>query len=206
VNYDFFPDPKMGWGDLALGGAEIVELPVNPHAMLETGDFSWAFWVIPGKTINSSLPKDMTIVRYSDDASTNDSVALFKGTDSENGFGSAGNMIFKVNISPTSASWAHIESNSTTWTSGHPYFIVVTVSHLDGLRMYVDGVLQTSVDRNPYTRGTIVSQHFNIGKQQPVYTPRPTFAGNMNGGIDHFRIYSRSLSLNEVKFLYGLGV
>ena len=24
----------MGWGKLALGGIEIVELPVNPHAML----------------------------------------------------------------------------------------------------------------------------------------------------------------------------
>lgn len=34
VNYKFYPDPQMGWGDLALGGLDIVELPVNPHAML----------------------------------------------------------------------------------------------------------------------------------------------------------------------------
>ena len=34
VNYDFYPDPKMGWGDLARGGIDPVELPVNPHAML----------------------------------------------------------------------------------------------------------------------------------------------------------------------------
>ena len=34
VNYKFYPDPKMGWGDLALGGLDVVELPVNPHAML----------------------------------------------------------------------------------------------------------------------------------------------------------------------------
>src|SRR6185295_12101531 len=34
TNYDFYPDPQMGWGDLALGGLDIVELPVNPHAML----------------------------------------------------------------------------------------------------------------------------------------------------------------------------
>jgi amino acid adenylation domain-containing protein len=34
VNYDFFPDPKMGWGDLVTGELDIVELPVNPHAML----------------------------------------------------------------------------------------------------------------------------------------------------------------------------
>ena len=33
-NYSFYPDPQMGWGDLALGGLDIVELPVNPHAML----------------------------------------------------------------------------------------------------------------------------------------------------------------------------
>jgi aspartate racemase len=33
-NYDSYSDPKMGWGNLALGGIEIVELPVNPHAML----------------------------------------------------------------------------------------------------------------------------------------------------------------------------
>jgi thioesterase domain-containing protein len=34
ANYDIYPDPKFGWGDLALGGIDIVELPVNPHAML----------------------------------------------------------------------------------------------------------------------------------------------------------------------------
>jgi amino acid adenylation domain-containing protein len=34
VNYKFYPDPKMGWGDLALKGLDIVEFPINPHAML----------------------------------------------------------------------------------------------------------------------------------------------------------------------------
>jgi thioesterase domain-containing protein len=34
INYDFYPDPQLGWGDLVRGGLEIVELPVNPHAML----------------------------------------------------------------------------------------------------------------------------------------------------------------------------
>jgi len=34
VNYKFYPDPKLGWGDLAHGGLDILELPVNPHAML----------------------------------------------------------------------------------------------------------------------------------------------------------------------------
>ena len=33
-NYDFFPDPNMGWSALVGGRLEIVELPVNPHAML----------------------------------------------------------------------------------------------------------------------------------------------------------------------------
>ena len=34
VNYNFYPDAQMGWGDLVTGELEIVELPVNPHAML----------------------------------------------------------------------------------------------------------------------------------------------------------------------------
>ena len=34
VNYDAYPDPNLGWADLALGGLDVVELPVNPHAML----------------------------------------------------------------------------------------------------------------------------------------------------------------------------
>jgi amino acid adenylation domain-containing protein len=34
ANYKFYPDPLMGWGDLAKGGLAIVELPINPHAML----------------------------------------------------------------------------------------------------------------------------------------------------------------------------
>jgi len=33
-NYKFYPDPKMGWGDLVLGGLDIVEVAVNPHSML----------------------------------------------------------------------------------------------------------------------------------------------------------------------------
>ena len=27
-------DPKMGWGKLVMGDLDVVELPVNPHAML----------------------------------------------------------------------------------------------------------------------------------------------------------------------------
>lgn len=34
VNYDFYPDPDMGWKDLALEGLHHEELAVNPHAML----------------------------------------------------------------------------------------------------------------------------------------------------------------------------
>ncbi len=33
-NYDFFPDPKMGWGKVVLEELEVLEIPVNPHAML----------------------------------------------------------------------------------------------------------------------------------------------------------------------------
>ena len=34
INYSAYPDPLMGWGNIALGGIEIVALPINPHAML----------------------------------------------------------------------------------------------------------------------------------------------------------------------------
>jgi hypothetical protein len=34
ANYKFYPDPKMGWGELAKDDLEIVELPFNPHAMM----------------------------------------------------------------------------------------------------------------------------------------------------------------------------
>jgi amino acid adenylation domain-containing protein len=33
-NYDFYPDPNMGWVELAKGGLDVITLPVNPHAML----------------------------------------------------------------------------------------------------------------------------------------------------------------------------
>jgi hypothetical protein len=204
-------DTNTAWQEGVYGNAAFMNgdcefISLNPHSMPESGDFSWVFWVIPGKTINSSLPKDMTIIRYGNNPSSNDVSVLFRGTDSENGFGSAGQMIFKVNIAPTTASWAHIESNSSSWTTGVPVFVVATFSFQNGLRLYINGVLQTSIDSNQYTRGIIISDHFNIGKQQTVQTPRPTFAGNLNGGVDHFRIHNRALTLNEIKFLYGLGV
>ena len=34
VNYDIFTDSDLGWASVALGGIEVVEIPVNPHAML----------------------------------------------------------------------------------------------------------------------------------------------------------------------------
>ena len=34
VNDKFYPDPNMGWGDLALEGLDIVEITINPHSML----------------------------------------------------------------------------------------------------------------------------------------------------------------------------
>ena len=34
VPFAAFPDPHMGWGKIARDGLDIVELPLNPHAML----------------------------------------------------------------------------------------------------------------------------------------------------------------------------
>ena len=34
VNYKFYPDPHMGWRGLALGGLDILDISVVPHAML----------------------------------------------------------------------------------------------------------------------------------------------------------------------------
>jgi amino acid adenylation domain-containing protein len=34
VNYHAFPDRNMGWAQIAEGDLEVVELPMNPHAML----------------------------------------------------------------------------------------------------------------------------------------------------------------------------
>jgi len=34
INYKFYSDRKMGWGDMAVRGLDIVELPMYPHAML----------------------------------------------------------------------------------------------------------------------------------------------------------------------------
>ena len=33
-NYDFMPDPHLGWGELVEGRIDLIQLPVNPHAML----------------------------------------------------------------------------------------------------------------------------------------------------------------------------
>jgi surfactin family lipopeptide synthetase A len=60
-NYDFFPDPKMGWGDVALGELEVIEIPVNPHAMLlDPYASSLAAALIeritPGRPANPSQP------------------------------------------------------------------------------------------------------------------------------------------------------
>ena len=34
TNYDFMSDPLQGWGGYVAGGPEVVQLPINPHAML----------------------------------------------------------------------------------------------------------------------------------------------------------------------------
>ena len=33
-NYSIYSDPSLGWNDIAMESVDLVELPVNPHAML----------------------------------------------------------------------------------------------------------------------------------------------------------------------------
>jgi amino acid adenylation domain-containing protein len=33
-NYDFMPDPQLGWGKVVEGRIDLVQLPIHPHAML----------------------------------------------------------------------------------------------------------------------------------------------------------------------------
>jgi hypothetical protein len=72
--------------------------------------------------------------------------------------------------------------------------------------MYVNGVIQTSVDTNQYTRGTIISNHFTIGVKYTVDSPPPSYVGHYNGAIDHFRIFNLEINQAEVTSLWGTGV
>ena len=196
-------DIRSSWRKGVYGNAAFLNgdqefISLNPNAM-PRGDFSLALWLIPETAISPSFVNDMNVIRYGDDNSTNDVALVFKGTNSEDALGNVGTLVFKINKTIA------IESDGSSWNSGQPYFIVATYSNVDGLRMYVNGDVQSDVDTASHSRGTVISKHFQIGKRFTIASPYPSASGLMNGGIDHFRIYNRVLSLNDVKILYGYG-
>jgi len=55
-NYSFLSDPQMGWADVAAGGLEIVELPVDPGGMFLDPFVQILAWKL--KTVLDEGPRD----------------------------------------------------------------------------------------------------------------------------------------------------
>ncbi|MFC1768825.1 LamG-like jellyroll fold domain-containing protein [Nanoarchaeota archaeon] len=95
------------------------------------------------------------------------------------------------------AVWYTILSDSSTWNAGTWYHVVGTLGSSDGMKMYVNGVLQADTDT--YTGGlTTATWYVGHGPEAPQFSASTA----INATIDEVTIYDRTLSIEQINALY----
>ena len=177
------------------GVDDITRIPAS--TVPATGDVSVGFWFNPTDTINATNAVLMDMYRYADDASTNDILVQIMGST-----GNRGKIRFSMHRNASLGSYFRIFSNSATWTAGVWYHVVCTYSASVGMRMYVDGVLQTDT-QTAFARGPIISTRAAIGAHTFSFIASPP--GEIDffkGKIDEVKLWSKTLSGAEVTNIY----
>ena len=90
-----------------------------------------------------------------------------------------------------------VYSNADTWTAGTWYHLVAIFDPVDGMKMYIDGVLQS--DTNPAFTGSITQ---NI-EQAEIGGYGDQDDRIFDGRIDDVKLYNYGLSDSEVQALFN---
>ena len=190
---------KIG-GAYNFGGAGTY-LSIPPTAFSASSSYSIAMWFNPSVNINNTLTTDQTLFRYADDNSYDDVYLVFNGGQEYSGGASKGSILLE------NYDFANVHSNSNSWTAGQWHYLVGTFSTVTGMKMYIDGVLQTSTSSNTGRYNHDFTEQAFIG----AHTASPGDPNCLNGCrffngiIDEVLIYNRALSAPEVATLYNGG-
>ena len=151
------------------------------------------FWIKPSVAINSSASSELPIlVRDNDGPATYSSgeVAIYFG---KNGTSDAGKIVFSRGIESQSYK---VVSDSSSWMAGRWYHVAAVLHELDGMRLYVNGVLQQ--DQNTSNDAIYMRSSGNTG---PLYLGRwgAMTTYGINAQFDELRFYNYGQSEFEVR-------
>ena len=146
------------------------------------------FWFKPKNTISSLTNGQGLVYRWNSGnggASNANSFGVYIGA---NNIGDNGKIVFQRNIGFT----VHkVVSDASNWTAGNWYHVVATIDSLNGMALYIDGVLQQSTDPSTSPVATDNSR-LHVGNWG-TYNNR-----YFEGEIDELRLWSRTLNVNEI--------
>ena len=101
-------------------------------------------WFSPTNDIDNSIASPQSlVVRETELDNSNDEFYLYFWT---------GNGRLQFSINPTIGATQTVVSNSSNWTAGQWYHVAAVIDPVDGMKMFIDGILQTST--NTYTTAT----------------------------------------------------
>lgn len=161
---------------------------------IATGDVTMCAWVnFTSNYTSASVP--MIVVRSGDDPSSNDININFGQWQG----GTVNDGKFYMEALQGGATTIRSAPSTNSWTAGQWYFVCGTESTTNGLKSYVNGVLDGSATTFTGRSGT-ASTHASIAVSPNGATTNP-FAGS----IDDVRVYNRELTITDIQQLYVLG-
>lgn len=177
----FSPPPSNG-NVLSFDGLDDhVKLGLSVGNGLRTMEM----WFKPGINYNQNSPHKAALISRNSSSQLGD-FGLYIGSSSSPG--KEGHLVFER---VESGNTHFVVSNSNSWSIGQWYHIAAVIDPVYGMRLYVDGVLQS--DQNPTISPTaILSEETSIGR-----------AGNLSnshfsGNIENVRFWTRALNSSEI--------
>lgn len=172
------------------GSSNYVDLGVN----VGTAVRSIEFWFNPSANITTSITSTGHSLVVRNDAQLHEYGFYIKGTDWTSGRGSLNFYMYD------NGTFREVSSNSSSWTSNTWYHVCGTIDATTGMKLYINGVLQTSTN--------------SLGTAAIVQAPEITALGRwgdtpirfFSGKIDEVRFWNRTLTQTEIsaKMCYWL--
>jgi len=146
------------------------------------------FWFKPGLNINPSITATgYSFIQRNDATQFNEYGFYIRGTDWPGG---RGYLYFFMRDKGT---LHEISSDSSSWTSGTWYHVCGTIDAASGMKLYINGVLQTASDLT----GTIAIP--SSGEITTMGTWGDALVRYFDGQIDELRFWNRALLESEIQ-------
>lgn len=163
---------------------------VDLGTSLGNGIRSIEFWFRPEEAIDSSVsaPGISFIIR--NDASEYHEYGIYIRGTNWTGYGGIGRLCFFVRYSGV---FHEIMSDQNSWNAGSWYHVAGVLDNVTGMKLYVNGILQTMADPGGIQPTDVGPTITALGKWGD-YNNR-----FFNGQMDELRIWDRSISQSEIQ-------